>query len=71
MVGEKGPEAFVPSENGRILPNHTLNAKSQTRGGDTYNFNINAPGGDAASIAREVRRVLRDMSRGQYALLSD
>lgn len=35
-VGERGPELFVPSQNGRIIPNSAMG------GGATYNITINA-----------------------------
>lgn len=47
LVGEKGPEVFIPSGPGRIVPN------SQLGGGSTpVAFNIDARGADTAAIAR-------------------
>lgn len=43
MVGERGPELFVPDRPGTILPNHALG------GGPT--FVINAPGATAETVA--------------------
>jgi TP901 family phage tail tape measure protein len=37
MVGENGPEPFIPRVSGTIIPNHELG-----RGGDTYNVTVNA-----------------------------
>lgn len=50
MVGERGPEPFIPDSSGFILPNHAMAA----RGGDTYNITVPviAPNGtvDRATI---------------------
>lgn len=55
IVGEEGPELFVPSGDGAIIPNNKL-----TSGGGTYTYNIsiNAPSGSAKDIATEVKNVL-------------
>lgn len=39
MVGERGPELFVPNSAGTIIPNHRMNSSGM---GTTINFNINA-----------------------------
>jgi len=41
IVGEKGPELFVPNHSGSIIPNHTL-AGSMGGGNSVTNVNINA-----------------------------
>ena len=51
MVGERGPELFVPSYSGNIVPNHEL------AGGDTFNITIDAPGADFGVEARIQRGV--------------
>ena len=40
IVGEKGPEAFIPSSAGTIIPNNQLNKSSL--GATVVNYNINA-----------------------------
>lgn len=45
IVGEKGPELFMPSASGNIVPNHQLGS-----GGSTYV--IDARGADRAGLAR-------------------
>ena len=42
LVGERGPELFVPNSNGQILANEELNAGSRNQGDLTVQFNINA-----------------------------
>ena len=44
MVGERGPELFVPNSTGTVVPNERLSTGGET----TINFNINAV--DAASF---------------------
>jgi lambda family phage tail tape measure protein len=69
MVGEKGPELFVPKSAGTVIPNNKLNGSTATLGTDrmvnapitnNYNtYNINAV--DAKSVAQlfaENRKVL-------------
>jgi len=56
IVGENGPELFIPKSSGTIVPNHQLtvgNNTSQASGGDiyhTHNYNIQAV--DAKSVAQ-------------------
>lgn len=52
LVGEAGPELFVPNISGEIVPNHKLS------GNTAINFNINGAG-DPMSVANEVMRRLR------------
>jgi hypothetical protein len=54
MVGEEGPEPFVPSSNGHIVPNHA------TRGQGAY-YEIHAEGADAAAIQQRVGRALEQV----------
>lgn len=53
IVGEEGPELFVPRESGTVLPTGVTGAlfsRSSTRSGDT--FFIDATGADAAKISQ-------------------
>lgn len=62
LVGERGPELFVPSSNGGIVPNHALN---QVAAGAAGNTTINVPiqglipYRDAMTIPNQLKR-LRD-----------
>lgn len=49
MVGERGPELFVPKNVGRIVPNHSLRG-----GGANYApvYNIDARGADQGAVVR-------------------
>jgi hypothetical protein len=54
IVGEKGPELFVPNNSGTIVPNNELGA------GSTYNysFTINAASGNTQDLVTEIKSVL-------------
>jgi hypothetical protein len=64
MVGERGPELFVPGASGRIVPN------SQLGGGLTYAPVINAQGADA-SLRAALPGILQDHSRQMLAHIRD
>lgn len=60
IVGERGPELFVPNASGRIVPND----ETAKLGGMTVNMIINAaPGQSETAIAQEVRRQLDEYAR--------
>jgi hypothetical protein len=60
LVGEKGPELFVPSASGQIVSNQNM----QGMGGNV--FNIDARGAQAG-VGEEIRRALQEYSQGEYA----
>jgi hypothetical protein len=47
IVGEKGPELFVPGSNGGIIPNHAM-------GGNSYSITVQAGVGDPRMIGQQV-----------------
>ena len=52
MVGEKGPELFVPQNSGTIIPNDTLSNMSSGNGAQpTYNITINNPVAEESSLS--------------------
>ncbi len=58
MVGERGPELFVPSSNGSIVPNGG-------GGGSTTVVNHIYVNGTAADVARQVAaEILRTVKQG-------
>ena len=72
VVGEKGPEVFVPSVAGNIIPNHrlgsmpTMGGRSTVAGGGgtVINLNVNAGmGADGAEVGRLVVDALRQYER--------
>jgi len=73
IVGEKGPELFMPNSAGTIIPNHKLGGGGQGAGGGMGGastvININTVAGDAAAIERVVVDALaRARRRGLTAL---
>ena len=63
VVGERGPELFMPSERGRVLPNAALAGT----GGVTLNVSLNVDGAglDEAALARRLTRELDRVVRRQ------
>jgi len=52
MVGERGPELFVPNSNGSIVPNNRMRSSGQT-------ININVSGAiDPIGVARQIANIL-------------
>lgn len=47
IVGEKGPELFIPNTTGTVVPNHVMNNEF---GGDTYYVNVSSDA-DARQVA--------------------
>jgi hypothetical protein len=60
LVGEKGPELFVPSASGQIVSNQNM----QGMGGNV--FNIDARGAQAG-VGEEIKRALADYDRQSLA----
>lgn len=58
VVGEAGPELFVPQRSGSIIPNSQL-------GGGQVTINIMTPIGRPDDVVRWVREELRKLDRGQ------
>jgi hypothetical protein len=59
IVGEKGPELFMPSTSGTVIPNHQLTSFGGG-GGDTHNYAIDARGAtDPAQTTAQITRALR------------
>ena len=51
VVGEKGPELFVPGSNGNIVPNGA--------GGNSYTINVSAGVGDPRAIGQQIVEYIR------------
>ena len=69
-VGENGPELFAPRVPGQIISNQSVKAMSNGNGGGPMVVNINAPGADAAALARvqaEVRTLDATLERRAYS----
>jgi polyhydroxyalkanoate synthesis regulator phasin len=64
LVGERGPELFVPNGSGTVMPDHrtrtalaTMERPTPTATGDTYNITING------MVGRDKREVLEFLAR--------
>jgi phage-related protein len=56
-VGERGPELFIPNQNGTIIPNNAI-------GGSTYNITVNAGmGADPVRVGEYVVSAIRRYER--------
>jgi hypothetical protein len=64
MVGEVGPELFVPQSNGRILSADDL-ARVGPVGGQGVTIVVNSPIGRPDDVVRWMREELRRLDRGQ------
>ncbi|OXE37547.1 MAG: hypothetical protein CGW95_01125 [Phenylobacterium zucineum] len=67
VVGEKGPELFIPGADGGIVSNDNLRGGGR---GQTINFNVTSP--DAGSFARSEQQIsamlARAVKRGQRSM---
>lgn len=68
IVGERGPELFMPGVSGTIIPNDQMqpnqNKNSGTINGssnNTYNFNINIPNANTPEVIGALRKLLSDL----------
>ena len=75
MVGEKGPELFVPSSSGSIVPNGAMGSSGGGTGGVTVNYNIAAgvSRAELVPILEQERRLgaLQDMAVTDYCEVVD
>lgn len=60
MVGERGPELFVPSSNGSIVPNEQMGNRIEIQ-----NITINAPSGNGREIAESFEFELSEIMRSR------
>lgn len=58
LVGERGPEVFVPQGSGTIVPNNRVDA-----GGLSLSYTIDARGADEARILRVMPAILQEAER--------
>ncbi len=66
MVGERGPELFIPDVPGAIVPNHALGSSSRggVGGGGNINLTVNAGmGTDGGEVGRQIVEALRQYQR--------
>lgn len=69
VIGEQGPELFVPSVSGAVVPNNKLRATSGEQA--SINVVVNAGvGTDGMQVGREIVQVLNEYAAGGGARLS-
>tara|TARA_R110000787_G_scaffold113480_2_gene222724 strand:+ start:5317 stop:7122 length:1806 start_codon:yes stop_codon:yes gene_type:complete len=67
LVGERGPEIFVPNANGSIIPNHKLGGGS----GVTINQTVNITTGIQSTVRAEVMNLLPAISKASQNGVAD
>jgi hypothetical protein len=72
LVGEKGPEVFVPSANGNIIPNGGIPMTRGGMGGDgnTYNISVQAGVGDPRMIGQQVVEYIKRYEQANGAVFA-
>lgn len=73
IVGEKGPELFIPNGNGSIVPNNKLSsgAASSDVGGTVINQTINLSTGVQQTVRAEVMSLLPQIANATKAAVAD
>lgn len=66
IVGERGPELFVPQQAGKIIPNQSYDYSSSSNA----NFYLNGSRSGDREFVSQLRRVLRDNPELKRALIS-
>jgi hypothetical protein len=68
IVGERGPELFVPGVSGAIVPNDQIQPNQNKNSGtitgssnNTYNFNINIPNANTPEVIGALRKLMSDL----------
>tara|TARA_R110000796_G_scaffold61714_3_gene142713 strand:+ start:1621 stop:3471 length:1851 start_codon:yes stop_codon:yes gene_type:complete len=68
MVGERGPEMFVPNSQGSIIPNNKLNGES---GGVTVNQTINVTTGIQQTVRAEIATLMPAIANAAKGAVAD
>ena len=66
LVGERGPELFIPSSSGQVVPNGRMGG-----GGVTVNQNINISTGVAQTVRAEVLNLMPQIAESAKAAVAD
>jgi len=67
MVGERGPEMFVPNQTGSIVPNNKMGGG----GGITIVNNVDASGGAGSDVDLKIRSAMQQTSQQTVATIQD
>lgn len=68
VVGEKGPELFVPSRSGHIIPNDQMGSKGESI---VINQTINVSAGVAQTVRAEIRQMMPMLAENAKAAVLD
>lgn len=68
MVGEKGPEMFVPNMTGRIVPNNALGGESSSI---VVNQTLNIETGVSQTVRAEIKQLMPQISEATKAAVLD
>ena len=63
VVGERGPELFIPDVSGTIIPSNEMATGSALGGGNNYSITVNAGVGDPRAIGRSVVEAITSFER--------
>ena len=66
MVGERGPEMFIPNASGSIVPNDQLGG-----GGGTTVVNLNISTGVAQTVRAEIQSLMPRITEATKAAVAD
>jgi len=61
LIGEQGPEIFVPSTSGNIIPNNQL-TKGSGGGSATYNFTVNLPSANTPEVIAALKNMVAELN---------
>lgn len=67
MVGERGPEMFVPNQTGSIVPNNKMGGG----GGITIVNNVDASGGAGSDVDLKIRSAMQQTTQQTVATIQD
>ena len=67
VVGEKGPELFVPNQNGAIIPNYAMGGG----GGTTIVQNLNISTGVSQTVRAEIQNMMPRIAEATKAAVAD
>lgn len=76
IVGERGPELFMPNVSGTIVPNHELPSVSASGsavgmgGGNSYTINVQAGVGDPRAIGQQVVEYIKKFEKANGSVFA-
>lgn len=65
IVGEVGPELFVPATDGVIVPNNQLGGTMGGGSNNTYNFTVNVPNANTPEVIAAIKNLVAELNMTQ------